>query len=83
LLHANLKLFRFPDPACDNMIVYLTVAGAEEFPGTVMHTHSYREPSPFAGQRVVVVGASASGVDISREIATVAKKVRARRYQHA
>ena len=50
------------------------------FPGTVMHTHSYREPSPFAGQRVVVVGASASGVDISREIAQVAKKVRARRY---
>ena len=41
----------------------------------VMHTHSYREPSPFAGQRVVVVGASASGEDISREIARVAKKV--------
>ncbi len=41
-----------------------------------MHTHSYREPSLFAGQRVVVVGASASGEDISREIARFAKKVR-------
>ena len=42
----------------------------------MMHTHSYREPSLFAGQRVVVVGASASGEDISREIARFAKKVR-------
>ena len=40
----------------------------------MMHTHSYREPSPFSGQRVVVVGASASGEDISREIARLAKK---------
>ena len=40
-----------------------------------MHTHSYREPEAFAGQRVVVVGASASGEDISREIARVARKV--------
>lgn len=40
-----------------------------------MHTHSYREPEQFTGQRVVVVGASASGEDISREIASVARKV--------
>jgi len=71
------------DPACWQLTAYLTTAGAEVFPSTVMHTHSYREPSPFAGQRVVVVGASASGVDISREIATVAKKVRANRSLYA
>ena len=46
------------------------------FPGALMHTHSYREPASFAGQRVVVVGASPSGEDISREVARVARKVR-------
>ena len=40
-----------------------------------MHSHNYRENSSFTGQRVVVVGASASGQDISRDIALVAAKV--------
>ena len=49
--------------------------GAARFPGRVLHSHSYRENAAYAGLRVVVVGASASGEDISREIALVADKV--------
>lgn len=41
-----------------------------------MHSHNYREAGPFAGQRVVVVGAAASGEDIGREIAETAAEVR-------
>jgi cation diffusion facilitator CzcD-associated flavoprotein CzcO len=51
------------------------VAGLAEFPGRVVHTHDYRTAAPFAGLRVVVVGAAASGEDISRDIATAAATV--------
>ncbi len=50
--------------------------GAAGFPGRLLHSHSYRHNRPFADLNVVVIGASASGEDISREIALVAKKVR-------
>ena len=52
------------------------VAGAGAFPGRQMHSHSYRDAAPFAGQTVVVVGAAASGEDISREVADVADTAR-------
>ena len=51
------------------------VSGSEAFPGTVMHSHNYRDNTVFRGQTVVLVGASASGEDICREIAEVADKV--------
>eukprot|EP00051_Salpingoeca_urceolata_P016770 m.224849 g.224849 ORF g.224849 m.224849 type:complete len:272 (-) comp18777_c0_seq10:662-1477(-) len=47
------------------------VAGAEVFPGRLMHSHSYRRPGPFKGQRVVVVGAASSGSDIAIELSKV------------
>lgn len=46
--------------------------GAANFTGQRLHSKNYREPAPFAGLRVALWGAAASGVDISREIATVA-----------
>lgn len=51
------------------------VEGADVFPGQVMHSHNYRDNEGFRGQTVVLVGASASGEDICREIAQVADKV--------
>ncbi|KIO21827.1 hypothetical protein M407DRAFT_28594 [Tulasnella calospora MUT 4182] len=38
----------------------------------VMHSTWYREPSPYAGKRVLVVGGGSSGRDLSNEIAQVA-----------
>ena len=38
--------------------------GAESFPGTIVHSHSYREQSGLQGLTVIVIGASASGEDI-------------------
>ena len=43
--------------------------------GRLLHSHNYRENSSFKGQRVVIMGASASGQDISRDIAQVADEV--------
>ncbi|XP_030217662.1 flavin-containing monooxygenase FMO GS-OX5 isoform X2 [Gadus morhua] len=45
------------------------IPGMEHFKGTVMHSHSYRVPEPYSGQSVVVLGAGASGLDISMELA--------------
>ncbi|GJN20072.1 hypothetical protein PR202_gb07399 [Eleusine coracana subsp. coracana] len=52
-----------------------TIPGVDAWPGKQMHSHNYREPEPFLDQIVIIIGASASAVDISRDIASVAKEV--------
>jgi len=47
----------------------------DQFTGKVLHSHDYREPTPLVGQRVVVVGAGPSGMDLALEIAGCAKEV--------
>lgn len=44
--------------------------------GKVLHSHSYRYAEPFSGQSVVVLGAKASGLDISIELAKVGAQVK-------
>ncbi|KAL6979718.1 Flavin-containing monooxygenase FMO GS-OX5 [Sarracenia purpurea var. burkii] len=51
------------------------IPGIETWPGRQIHSHNYRVPEPFQGQVVIVIGSSASAVDISRDIAGVAKEV--------
>ncbi|KAI9772687.1 MAG: hypothetical protein M1840_000282 [Geoglossum simile] len=43
----------------------------ESYPGAITHSMSYRRPDSFKGQKVVIVGNSASGTDIGAQIATV------------
>lgn len=52
-----------------------SIPGLEYFGGLVMHSHDYRDPHPFQGKHVVVLGASSSGQDISLEIAKMAERV--------
>ncbi len=40
------------------------VKGISLFPGLVSHSHWYREPEPFTGQAVLVVGTGPSGEDL-------------------
>ncbi|KRV48366.1 FAD-dependent oxidoreductase [Wenjunlia vitaminophila] len=47
--------------------------GLDRFSGQVLHAAGYRNPEPFVGQRVVVVGAGNSAVQIATELATVAQ----------
>ena len=60
---------------CRDFLYHITKDGGV-CAGRLLHSHNYRENSNFKGQRVVVMGASASGQDISRDIAQVADKVR-------
>ena len=52
------------------------VSGLQEymaaFPNKVTHSKSYRTPHLYAGQKVLVIGNSASGHDIAAELATTA-----------
>ncbi len=43
--------------------------GRESFKGTVSHSATYKNPKPYEGKRVVVVGAGESGSDILAEVA--------------
>jgi putative flavoprotein involved in K+ transport len=45
------------------------LAGLTGYTGRVLHSAEYRGPAPFAGQRVVVVGAGNSAVQIAVELA--------------
>ncbi|XP_064466652.1 uncharacterized protein LOC135377864 [Ornithodoros turicata] len=49
--------------------------GIEKYAGRVTHSHDYRTAHSFTGETVLVLGAGPSGIDISLEIATVAKRV--------
>ena len=47
--------------------------GQDTFRGSVLHAFAYRDPAPFQSQRVVVVGAGNSAVQIATELAQVAR----------
>jgi len=54
------------------------ISGLQEYlraGGSSAHSQAYKTAAPFAGKRVVVVGARASGTDIAREILNVAAAV--------
>lgn len=44
--------------------------GVASFGGEVLHSSAYRNPTPFAGKRVVVIGAGSSGLEIAHDLAT-------------
>lgn len=43
--------------------------GRAAFRGRVLHSRTYRNPAPFAGQRVLVVGSGNSGAEIALDLA--------------
>jgi putative flavoprotein involved in K+ transport len=47
--------------------------GLETFTGQLLHASQYREPNAFAGQRIVIVGAGNSAVQIGAELAQLAE----------
>ncbi|KAJ5162256.1 Flavin monooxygenase FMO [Penicillium capsulatum] len=43
------------------------------YPGSIVHSASYRRAETFANKKVIVIGHSASGIDIAAQIATVSQ----------
>lgn len=52
-----------------------TIDGIENFKGKVMHSREYRYPELFKDQKVLVIGAGPSGVDITKDLSTTAALV--------
>ncbi|KAF2865700.1 hypothetical protein BDV95DRAFT_506387 [Massariosphaeria phaeospora] len=46
----------------------------EQYPGSITHSKYFRRPEEFSGKRVIVVGNSASGLDISTQIASFSQQ---------
>lgn len=51
------------------------IPGIDGWPGEQIHSHNYRDPEPFRGKVVVLIGYSSSGTDISQELTGVAKEI--------
>ncbi|SDZ48855.1 flavin-containing monooxygenase [Herbiconiux ginsengi] len=47
-------------------------ASLSAFGGELLHSHSYTEPQPFRGKRVLVIGTGNSALDIAADLAVVA-----------
>ena len=47
----------------------------ETFAGSIVHSSHYRNPSPYAGKRVLVVGYGNSGAEIALDLAEAGNKV--------
>jgi putative flavoprotein involved in K+ transport len=56
------------------------VRGQDEFGGRVLHVADYRNPKPYADERVVVVGAGNSAVQVGYELADGARVTLATRH---
>ncbi|CAG5135363.1 unnamed protein product [Candidula unifasciata] len=51
------------------------IPGLDTFQGTVLHSHAYKDASPFHGKRVVILGFGNSAVDIACDLAKSAQQV--------
>ena len=54
--------------------------GEEAFTGELSHVADYRDPAPYAGQRVIVVGAGDSAAQVANELAPTATVTLATRH---
>lgn len=52
-----------------------SLSSLSTFTGSVMHSHHYRTREPYQDQRVAIIGAGPSGIDIALEVASVAREV--------
>ncbi|XP_016144476.1 dimethylaniline monooxygenase [N-oxide-forming] 5-like isoform X1 [Sinocyclocheilus grahami] len=49
-------------------------SGIDTFPGTIIHSWEYKDPDPYLGKRVVVVGIGNSGGDIAVDLSRACEK---------
>ena len=54
--------------------------GQDGFTGEITHVADYRNPAPYAGKRVIVVGAGDSGAQVANELAPMARVTVAARH---
>ncbi|KAJ3125621.1 hypothetical protein HK098_008349 [Nowakowskiella sp. JEL0407] len=52
-----------------------TIKNSKSFKGSVIHSHEYRDPKVYSGQRVLVIGGGSSGIDVSKDLLKTTKSV--------
>lgn len=52
------------------------IKGASEFKGKVIHSHDFRDAERYRGEKVLVIGKGASGLDIAIKLESVANKLK-------
>ncbi|HEX2285911.1 MAG TPA: NAD(P)/FAD-dependent oxidoreductase [Mycobacterium sp.] len=50
--------------------VMLDLPGMGAFTGELLHSSAYRNPAPYQGKRVLIVGSGSSGMEIAHDLAT-------------
>jgi cation diffusion facilitator CzcD-associated flavoprotein CzcO len=45
-------------------------SGRDGFTGELLHSYEYRNPTPYAGKRVMVIGSGSSGMEIAHDLTT-------------
>lgn len=50
--------------------------GQDKFLGEIIHSHDYREPSPYVDKTVVLIGIGNSSGDIAVDLSKISKEVR-------
>jgi dimethylaniline monooxygenase (N-oxide forming) len=68
---ANGGLFDAVVVASGHLSKPLHVERLRAFAGEYLHSHDYKEPEPFVGKRICIVGVGNSGCDIASDLATV------------
>lgn len=80
--HKNVKTGEQFEEVCDFIFIATghhskpnmpNIPGEELFKGTIIHSHDFREPDPYKGRRVMIVGSGPSGMDIGLDVADVSK----------
>lgn len=59
-----------------NIPLYPDIHGSESFPGSAIHSHSYKVPEVYQGKDVLIIGIGPSATDIAYDISPYAKLVR-------
>ncbi|KAJ8971289.1 hypothetical protein NQ314_000766, partial [Rhamnusium bicolor] len=52
------------------------IQGQEKFKGKIEHSHNFRSPELYKDQRILVIGAGPSGLDLTLQVSEVAKYAR-------
>jgi cation diffusion facilitator CzcD-associated flavoprotein CzcO len=73
VVHTSDREFRTPQvivaTGYENLPFIPDWPGRETFDGRLLHAHEYKNPQPFAGSKVLVVGPGCSGMEIAYDLA--------------
>ena len=74
LADGSVEMFDAVIAATGHLTRPLDVPQLQAFAGEYLHSHNYREPEPYVGKRICVVGVGNSACDIASDVCVTAKR---------